>query len=113
MEMSGNLWERAVTVAKYTYDLTDWTNLTNAGAFDGQHGDGVLTAAGYADVANWPSPTATGVVYTAYGASFRGGSWNNAEDYSRVSSRNHAGNPGAAPPQELPGPTPRPADIER
>ena len=92
MEMNGNLWEHAVTVAKYAYD-DDWNNLTNAGVFDGQHGDGSLTAAGYADVANWPSPTATGV-YTAYGAGFRGGSWYGTSEYGLcVSTRNSAANP--------------------
>jgi len=94
MEMSGNLWERAVTVAKYAWDETGWHE-TGAGAFDGQHGDGSLTAVGYADVANWPSPTATGAVYTAYGAGLRGGSWNNSESYLRVSDRLNAAHPNA------------------
>jgi formylglycine-generating enzyme required for sulfatase activity len=55
MEMSGNLWERAVTAA------------TNP-AFTGIHGNGELTATGSADVNTWPAAG-------GQGAGFRGGSW--------------------------------------
>ena len=75
MEMSGNLWECCITVAKYCYNNSTWNNETGAGSFDGQHGDGVLDASGYANVSNWPSPTAASG-WTAYGSSIRGGAWN-------------------------------------
>jgi formylglycine-generating enzyme required for sulfatase activity len=55
MEMSGNLWERAVTA-------------TVNPAFSGIHGNGELTATGSADVNNWPPAG-------GQGAGFRGGSW--------------------------------------
>jgi formylglycine-generating enzyme required for sulfatase activity len=49
MEMSGNVWEQAVTVGHAT-----------GRAFTGLHGNGALTAAGGADVANWPGATGSG-----------------------------------------------------
>ena len=54
MELSGNLWELCVSV------------LDPGLGFDGQHGDGTLSA-GAADTPGWP---------TADGAGFRGGAWN-------------------------------------
>ena len=92
MEMSGNLWERCVTVAEYCWDGTDWNNATNAGLFDGQHGNGVLDASGYADVANWPSKTVTSG-YTASGAGSRGGDWHVGGGFLRVCSRYYAAYP--------------------
>ena len=86
MEMSGNLWERCITIAKYCYDDTDFSHATGAGSFDGQHGDGSLSTTGYADVTNWPSPTVTSG-YTAYGSSFRGASWAGSTTDLRVSAR--------------------------
>ena len=89
MEMSGNLWERCITVAKYCYNNSNWNNETGAGSFDGQHGDGSLTGTGFADVTNnWPSPTATSG-YTAYGSAGRGASWYMAS-FLPVSDRNDA-----------------------
>ena len=97
MDMSGNLWEGCITVAKYCYGGTcypyTWNNETGAGSFDGQHGDGSLTVTGFADVTNWPSPTAT-VSKTSYGASFRGGDWVN--DGSTVTTRMRVSNRGYA-----------------
>ncbi|MCK4641075.1 MAG: SUMF1/EgtB/PvdO family nonheme iron enzyme [Candidatus Marinimicrobia bacterium] len=95
MEMSGNLWERCITVAMYCYDNTDWDNATGAGSFDGQHGNGSLSTTGFADVSNWPSQTATSG-YTAYGSSFHGGDWHNYTTRLRVSDRSDAANPNAA-----------------
>lgn len=57
MEMSGNLWERAVTAGNAT-----------GRAFTGINGDGTLDATGNANTTNWPNTTATG-------AGFRGGYW--------------------------------------
>lgn len=57
MEMSGNLWERPVTVGNAT-----------GRAFTGIHGNGTLDATGNADASNWPGINATG-------AGRRGGTW--------------------------------------
>jgi hypothetical protein len=73
MELSGNLWERVVTVAN-----------SDGLAFTGEHGDGALDSNGRANVTNWPSPT------TASGAGLRGGSWNAASTNARVSDRSSA-----------------------
>lgn len=56
MEMSGNLWERTVSVA-------------TGRSFTGIHGDGELSATGQADVSGWPDSTAVGI-------GLRGGGWN-------------------------------------
>ena len=58
MEMSGNLWERTVTIGNAT-----------GRAFTGVHGNGTLSAAGFADISTWPGYNATEV-----GSGFRGGS---------------------------------------
>ncbi len=49
MEMSGDLWERIVTVGHAT-----------GRTFTGAHGNGVLTTDGNADASNWPGTDATG-----------------------------------------------------
>jgi formylglycine-generating enzyme required for sulfatase activity len=72
MELSGNVWERPVTVGNATGRL-----------FDGLHGNGALTVGGEADVSNWPGTAATG-------AGYRGGSWFSASVYARASYRLHA-----------------------
>jgi len=69
MELSGNLWERAVTIG----------NATGRG-FTGLHGNGALDASGVADVSNWPGTDAVG-------AGFRGGSWGVGAENLRVSDR--------------------------
>ncbi len=74
LDLSGNLWERPVTVGHAT-----------GRAFTGEHGDGALTAEGYADVPFWPGADASG-------AGFRGGNWSYASAYARVSDREHAAN---------------------
>jgi formylglycine-generating enzyme required for sulfatase activity len=73
MELSGNLWERPVTIANGT-----------GRAFTGTHGDGVLTSNGDADAATWPGTN-------AYGAGWRGGSWLYGTDVMQVSDRFFAG----------------------
>ncbi|MCX6162622.1 MAG: hypothetical protein NTV87_14980 [Ignavibacteriae bacterium] len=55
MEMSGNQWERTVTIGN-----------DKGKAFTGTHGNGVLTSTGDADASNWPSTNGDGI-------GFRGG----------------------------------------
>ena len=74
MELSGNVWERPVTVGNPTGRL-----------FNGVNGDGVLDATGNANTANWPNTTATG-------AGFRGGYWINVAVFLRLSDRNNTAN---------------------
>jgi hypothetical protein len=73
MELSGNVWERPVTIV----------NATGL-AFTGTHGDGVLTSSGNANAATWPGTDAVG-------AGWRGGSWYNSTNYMQVSDRDFAG----------------------
>ncbi len=81
MELSGNLWERAVTLGNGL-----------GRAFTGLHGNGLLDAAGGADVTNWPGAT-------AMGGGFHGGGYANPTTLVRVSDRNFAGltNPNRSP----------------
>ena len=72
MELSGNLWERCVTISHAT-----------GRAFTGLHGNGALDSSGDADVANWPSTGATG-------SGSRGGSWQDAATRVRTSDRDSA-----------------------
>jgi len=69
MELSGNLWERHITVGN-----------TTGRSFTGVHGNGALTTDGDADVTNWPSSNATGT-------GWRGGAWSNGSTYLSVSDR--------------------------
>ena len=76
-EMSGNLWERTVTVGNST-----------GLAFTGTHGDGTLTTAGYATNTDWPGYTSGTGVSAATGIGSRGGAYDlSAPDYARVSCR--------------------------
>ncbi|MDP2904737.1 MAG: hypothetical protein Q8O22_00365 [Candidatus Omnitrophota bacterium] len=77
MELSGNLWNRSVTIGNST-----------GRAFTGIHGDGVLSATGNANTTNWPGTAATG-------SGFRGGNWSYASSYGRVSARSSAADTGA------------------
>ena len=74
MELSGNLWERAVTLGNAT-----------GRNFTGLNGDGSLDTNGNANVANWPG-------INAVGAGFRGGDWSNIGAYAQVSNRVKAAN---------------------
>jgi formylglycine-generating enzyme required for sulfatase activity len=74
MELSGNLWERPVTIDNAT-----------GRAFTGTHGDGLLTSSGNANAATWPA-------VDAYGAGWRGGSWGSNTFVMQVSDRIYAGN---------------------
>ncbi len=75
MEMSGNVYERAVSAGN-----------AQGRAFAGSHGNGTLDAAGNATNADWPSPT------TAVGVALRGGGFNtpNSVDSLSVSNRRFA-----------------------
>ena len=74
MEMSGNVWERPVTI-----------DHVNGRAFTGTHGDGVLATAGDADASTWPGGNAIGV-------GFRGGVWAFNDYYLLVANRSEASN---------------------
>ncbi len=69
MDMSGNLWERIITVGNSSGRL-----------YTGIHGDGSLDASGSADVTNWPASNALGV-------GSRGGGWESDAVSLRISSR--------------------------
>ena len=82
MELSGNLWERVVTVGN-----------VRGRAFVGTHGDGSLTTKlnfeGNATNLDWPgfgSDPTNGVV-SAGGSGLRGGSWSEGKDDLRASDR--------------------------
>ena len=82
MELSGNLWERPVSV------MSSETG-TTLSAFDGSHGDGSLSSTGFATNSNWPGTN-------AQGAAFRGGSWARGATLARVSDRYYAAYANAA-----------------
>jgi uncharacterized protein (TIGR02145 family) len=72
MEMSGNLWERLITIGN------------SAGRqFAGLHGDGDLSTDGSSNIGNWPGSDAVG-------AGFRGGSYYYSTSYLQVSDRRRA-----------------------
>ena len=76
LELSGNLWERPVTVGS-----------VDGREFAGTHGDGVLDAGGNANVSSWPGNTGHGL---------RGGRWSVSESSLRVSNRHGAAGMGAS-----------------
>jgi len=78
MEMSGNLWERTVTVGNAT-----------GRTFTGAHGNGSLSVNGHADVTAWPGLT-SGEVTGATGSGLRGSQWYSITMYLRVSDRSFA-----------------------
>ena len=80
MELSGNLWERAVTVGNAT-----------GRDFTGLHGNGALSTNGHANETAWPGLT-SGEVTGATGSGFRGGLWNGNAPFMRVSDRHNAAN---------------------
>jgi len=73
MELSGNVWERAVTVGNSTGRLFQGRN----------HGNGVLASTGEANVTNWPETNSSG-------AGSRGGAWNDNASRARLSGRVNA-----------------------
>ena len=72
MELSGNLWERVITLG----------NTTGRG-FTGVHGDGKLGTGGDADVSLWPGTNAVG-------GGMRGGRWGSGATTMRTSDRFNA-----------------------
>jgi formylglycine-generating enzyme required for sulfatase activity len=74
LDLGGSLWEYVLTLGR-----------AEGRAFTGLHGDGKLTADGAANVASWPSVT------TAVGIGFRGGSYQDSQDLTRISARNYCG----------------------
>jgi hypothetical protein len=66
MELSGNLWERVVTVGNAA-----------GRTFSGANGNGTLTSGGAADVSGWPAAAGTG---------WKGGSWLNTTTNSATTS---------------------------
>jgi len=77
LELSGNLWERPVSVGNPT-----------GRAFTGGHGNGALDGTGNANVTNWPGTDAVG-------AGHRGGNWNFGATHARASARYNAASPDA------------------
>jgi len=77
MEMSGNLWERAVTIGNAT-----------GRNFTGLNGNGQLSPNGRANQSLWPGISGSEVT-GATGSGFRGGVWNNAASLARVSDRDN------------------------
>lgn len=76
MDMSGNVWERTVTIGH-----------ADGRSFTGEHGNGAITIAGDANVSNWPGTNAQGIA-------FRGGVWSFGGDFLRVSDRGAGGHNG-------------------
>ncbi|MBT8271655.1 MAG: formylglycine-generating enzyme family protein [Bacteroidia bacterium] len=75
MEMSGNVYERAVNVGTPRGRL-----------FNGVHGNGIIGSTGNGTVVNWPLSS------TGEGYGYRGGSYTNQTTFIRVSDRNDASN---------------------
>jgi formylglycine-generating enzyme required for sulfatase activity len=79
MEMSGHCWERCVSVGR-----------PEGRAFQGSHGDGLLTTDGNATNSDWPGFTPGTGVNTVTGGGYRGGAFsfpNPTQPNLRVSSR--------------------------
>jgi len=73
MELSGNVWERPVTVG----------NSTGRSLEGRYHGNGALDSSGNPNVTSWPGTGATG-------SGFRGGNWYVDTSYARISDRDYA-----------------------
>lgn len=84
MELSGNLWERTVTIGNAT-----------GRAFTGLNGNGQLSANGHANQSHWPGISGSEVT-GATGSGFRGGDWIFDASFARVSDRNYAANTAAS-----------------
>ncbi len=80
MEMSGNLWERTVSIGN-----------ADGRAFTGLHGNGSLSTAGHATTSAWPG-LISGELTGATGGGFRGGVWLSNATLIRVSDRTNAAN---------------------
>jgi formylglycine-generating enzyme required for sulfatase activity len=73
MELSGNVWERPVTIENPT-----------GRAFTGTHGDGLLSGIGNANAATWPGTDAVG-------SGWRGGAWDSGPGNLKVYERSYGG----------------------
>jgi formylglycine-generating enzyme required for sulfatase activity len=78
MEMSGNVWERAVTLGNAT-----------GRTFTGMHGDGGLSSNGHANQSNWPGLSSNEVT-GSLGSGWRGGGWGDAVTAACISNRANA-----------------------
>lgn len=82
MELSGNVWEQAVSVSHAT-----------GVAFEGALGDGEISLSpnpGFADVPGWPSPTASiGATNSVVGRAIKGGAWVEAATALQISNRSN------------------------
>jgi len=76
MELSGNLWERTVSVG----------NAIGRNFTAPIHGNGLLTNDGFCDISTWPGFVTNKVSY-ATGAGFRGGGWGSTSIRLRASDR--------------------------
>ena len=74
MDLSGNGYERPVTVG----------NSTGRGFTGSKHGNGALTSGGDGNVSTWPGTSGGG-------AGFRGGNWPRPASFARLSDRTYAG----------------------
>jgi formylglycine-generating enzyme required for sulfatase activity len=83
LEMSGNLWERTVTIGD-----------ADGRGFTGVHGNGRLSTNGHANQTNWPGLISSEVT-GAGGSGFRGGSWARQVAFAWVSDRFSAALTGA------------------
>lgn len=79
MDLSGNVWERVVTVAN-----------TTGRQFVGNHGDGALSLAGNGNVQNWPGLQSNDI-RNGTGVGVRGGSWAFTVTALQISDRRSAG----------------------
>jgi len=70
MEMTGNVWERAISISN-----------VEGRSFAGTHGDGSLATTGEANVTSWPANV------TAIGTRLKGGAFNSTLIYLNVSDR--------------------------
>jgi formylglycine-generating enzyme required for sulfatase activity len=75
MEMSGNVWERTVTIGNAT-----------GRNFTGLNGNGQLSPNGHANQSLWPGISGSEVT-GATGSGFRGGTWDSGDSFARVSDR--------------------------
>ena len=82
MELSGNLWERAVGIG-----------MSGGRSFTGTNGVGSLSTAGWATNSDWPGYSG-GIVNGNTGGGCRGGLWNGDWAGARVSDRFNAAVPG-------------------
>lgn len=85
MELSGNLWERTVTIGDAT-----------GRSFTGLNGNGQLSANGHANQSLWPGISSNEVT-GATGSGFRGGVWLQVASNARVSDRSFAANSDTSP----------------